>query len=86
MEKVSVIMPCFNDGEYIEEAVASVRAQTYENIELIIIDDGSDDPKTLEIIQRIQADGVTILSAARRSQECGDCRVHGKIYSALGFG
>lgn len=61
MEKVSVIMPCFNDGAYIEEAVASVRAQTYENIELIIIDDGSDDAKTLEIIQRIQADGVTIL-------------------------
>lgn len=60
-EMVSIIMPCYNDGAYMEEAVASVRAQTYENIELIIIDDGSDDPKTLEILQKMCAEGVTVL-------------------------
>lgn len=47
---VSVIMPCYNDGAYIGEAVASLKQQTYPNIELIIIDDGSDDPATLEAL------------------------------------
>ena len=38
-EKVSVIMPCYNDGAYIEQSIASVFAQTYPNIELVVIDD-----------------------------------------------
>lgn len=58
-------MPCYNDGAYIEEAVASVRTQTYENIELIIIDDGSDDPKTLAVLDKMKADGTTVLNTDR---------------------
>lgn len=61
MEKVSVIMPCYNDGVYMEEAVASLRAQTYQNIELIIIDDGSDDAKTIEILDKMKEDGAVVL-------------------------
>lgn len=40
---ISVIMPVYNSGDYIEEAVASILRQTYSNFELIIIDDGSTD-------------------------------------------
>lgn len=61
MELVSVIMPCYNDGLYIEEAIASVKAQTYLNWELIIIDDGSDDERTLEIIQNINDEKILVL-------------------------
>ena len=43
-------------GDYILEAVDSIRKQTYPNIELIIIDDGSDDKKTTEIINNIEKD------------------------------
>jgi len=38
---VSVITPCYNHEKYVKEAIESVIQQTYENIELIIINDGS---------------------------------------------
>ena len=55
-ELVSVIMPCFNDGAYIEESIACVWKQTYPSIELIVIDDGSDEKQTIDILERIKDD------------------------------
>ncbi|MBU0679031.1 MAG: glycosyltransferase family 2 protein [Verrucomicrobia bacterium] len=40
---VSVIVPVFNGEEYVGETLASIRAQTYSPVELIVIDDGSTD-------------------------------------------
>lgn len=47
---VSIVMVNYNHEDYIEEAICSVIAQTYENWELIIVDDGSTDasPKIVE--------------------------------------
>lgn len=61
MELVSVIMPCYNDGKYIVEAIESIKKQTYKNWELIIIDDGSDDVETVNIINSIKNDKITVL-------------------------
>jgi glycosyltransferase involved in cell wall biosynthesis len=40
---ISVIMPCFNAEPYLAEAIASVMGQTWQSVELLIVDDGSSD-------------------------------------------
>lgn len=50
-EKVSVIIPIYNTAQYLDQALDSVQTQTYANLEIICINDGSTDD-SLEIIKR----------------------------------
>ncbi|MBF2063335.1 MAG: glycosyltransferase family 2 protein [Calothrix sp. C42_A2020_038] len=49
---VSIILPCYNRANYIEKCVQSILAQTYTNLECILIDDGSKD-NTREIAEKL---------------------------------
>jgi glycosyltransferase involved in cell wall biosynthesis len=48
--KVSVIIPCYNLGQYLDEAVASVLAQTLQGFEILIVDDGSTEAATRAVL------------------------------------
>jgi glycosyltransferase involved in cell wall biosynthesis len=50
LPRVSVIMPCYDLGRYLNEAVDSVLAQTDQDFELLIVDDGSTDPATQAVL------------------------------------
>lgn len=66
MPKVSIIMPAYNSMPYIKESYESVMAQTYQDFELIITDDGSTD-NFAEWSETIDDERVTVL----RQQNAG---------------
>jgi GT2 family glycosyltransferase len=69
--RLSVIIPCHNDGEYLIDAVASVERNAAE-AEVIVVDDGSTQPRTREVLAALREAGHRVveqphsgLSAAR---------------------
>jgi glycosyltransferase involved in cell wall biosynthesis len=55
MKKISIIIPTYNSSAYVEDAINCVLNQSYKNIEIIVIDDGSTD-NTEEILQKYSDD------------------------------
>lgn len=51
MKSVSVVIPCFNAGWHLDEAVQSALAQTWAELEIVIVDDGSTDAGTLAVLE-----------------------------------
>jgi glycosyltransferase involved in cell wall biosynthesis len=54
-------MPCFNHGEFLPEAVASVNNIQREDIELIVVDDGSTDDRTRKEMETLCAQGIKVI-------------------------
>lgn len=62
MKLVSVIIPFYNEEEYIEKALISVLNQTYENLEILLINDGSTD-NSLKIVKKFNDKRIKIIES-----------------------
>lgn len=69
MPKVSVIMPAYNHGKYITEAIESVLAQDFTDFELMIVDDGSTDD-TVAMIKRISDSRIKLIEFPVNQSAC----------------
>lgn len=70
---VSVLMPVYNSEKYLEEALRSLVSQDYENLEIIILDDGSDD-SSFSIISRFKERDDRIIVERRENKGIGSGR------------
>ncbi len=61
MKQIAVIIPCFNHGEYLAECLGSIVAQTRDDWEAVIVDDGSTDLGTRKAIEAISHPNVRIV-------------------------
>ncbi len=84
MPRVSVIIPTFNAANYLEETLASVLGQTYKDIEVIVVDDGSTD-NTAELVvkfgNRIRYVRQTNSSGPSWPRNVGICLAKGSLIS-----
>lgn len=73
--KVSIVIPVFNGANYLREAIDSALAQTYENVEVLVINDGSVDDGATEAIAKAYGNAITYY-----------CKANGGVASALNVG
>jgi len=64
MPKISVVIPCYNQGVFLTDAIKSVLGQTYSDFEIVVVDDGSTDSETLTILDRIDNPLIKVLRTA----------------------
>jgi glycosyltransferase involved in cell wall biosynthesis len=81
---VSVIVPCFNHGRYLEDCLESIARQTYPAIETIVVDDASYDPETVALIGRLGKDAdvqvvrLPVNSGPSAARNAGVARARGR--------
>lgn len=66
MPNISVVMPCFNQGEYLAESIGSVIAQSYDDYEIVVVDDGSTDPVTVAVLDRLNHPRVRLVRTSNQ--------------------
>src|SRR5262245_44578813 len=72
---VSIVIPVYNGSDYLREAIDSALAQTYSNVEVLVVNDGSTDVGATEAIARSYGDRIRYF-----------WKPNGHVASALNFG
>jgi glycosyltransferase involved in cell wall biosynthesis len=73
--EVSVVIPCYNHGHYLVEALISVERHAPEACEVIVVNDGSTEPETNRILAALQGAGYCVLE--QHNQGLSAARNHG---------
>jgi len=84
---ISVIVPAYNIAPYVEKSVESICAQSYKNLEIIIVDDGSKD-NTLAVLQKLAKRDKRIRVIAKENGGVTSARLRGVAEAAgewIGF-
>ncbi len=85
--RVSVIVPCYNQGEYLDEAVGSVLAQTCQDFEIVVVDDGSTEPATQALLADYRRPRTEVVRAPHgglaAARNLGIARSRGEYLCAL---
>jgi glycosyltransferase involved in cell wall biosynthesis len=66
MPRISVLVPCFNQGAWLDEALDSVFAQTVQDFEILVVDDGSDDETTTAKLSTVDRPRTRVVRTANR--------------------
>jgi glycosyltransferase involved in cell wall biosynthesis len=64
---VSIVIPCYNDARFIEQSVTSALKQTYQNTEVIVVDDGSN-AETKAILKKLEPKLTKLVTQENRGQ------------------
>ena len=79
---VSIIVPIYNVEKYLEKCVCSILNQDYNNLEVILVNDGSTD-KSLEICERLQKKDNRIKIINQKNLGVSAARNNGFYYSKV---
>jgi glycosyltransferase involved in cell wall biosynthesis len=76
---ISVVIPCFNDGQYLPETIEKLKLQTFKDFEIIIVNDGSTDQQTINILDTLSKQDITVLH--KENGRMSSARNHGVKYA-----
>lgn len=66
MPTVSVVIPCYNHGDFLLETLDSLHAQTFTDYEIIVVNDGSTDEGTVELLQNLKRSKTRVIHTDNR--------------------